>query len=249
MLSLKLGYLVLLPANQSGMKECNITCDLNTCTLCNNCIPEWLPAVDAHRKNFKLKKGEQLFKEGDPAMGIYFVYTGTVKVHKRWDKEKDLIIRFAKSGDMVGHLGLGADPAYPVSATALEPVMVCYLEMSFFEKTLKVNHDFTYKLMRFFANELQESEKRMRNLAHMSVKARIAQAFLALRDQFGLDKEGVLGIELTKQDISSYAGVSYETLFKVCQELSRLRIINLNGKSISVIEPLQLINIVKGDNQ
>lgn len=182
-------------------------------------------------------------------MGIYFVYKGTLKVHKRWDNEKDLIIRFAKSGDMVGHLGLGGDPAYPVSATALEPVTVCYLEMSFFERTLKVNHDFTYKLMRFFANELQESEKRMRNLAHMSVKARIAQAFLALTDQFGADKEGLLGIELTKQDISSYAGVSYETLFKVCQDLSRLKIVNLNGKSISINEPAQLINIVKGDNQ
>lgn len=231
------------------MKECNTTCDLNTCALCNSCLPEWLPAVDAHRKNFKVKKGELIFKEGDQAMGIYFVYTGTVKVHKRWDKDKDLIIRFAKTGDMLGHMGLGRDPVYPVSATALEPVTLCYLEMGFFEKTLKVNHDFTYELMRFFADELQESEKRMRNLAHMSVKARIAQAFLALGDQFGIDQEGLLDISLTRQDISSYAGVSYETLFKVSQELSRLKIIKLTGKSIAITEPDQLMKIVKDDNR
>lgn len=230
------------------MKESNVTCDLGTCTLCNSCLPEWLPAVDVHRKNFKIKKGEQIFKEGDPATGIYFVYTGVVKVHKRWDSEKDLIIRFAKSGDMLGHLGLGGDPIYPISVTALEPVTVCYMEMPFFEKTLKVNSDYTYKLMRFFANELQESEKRMRNLAHMPVKARIAQAILALQDQFGVNNEGLLGIELTRQDISSYAGVSYETLFKVAQEFSQLKIIEMKGKSISIYKPGLLADIVKGSN-
>jgi CRP-like cAMP-binding protein len=231
------------------MKECKSTCDLNTCFLCKNCLSEWLPAVDTHRKNFEVKKGEQIFKEGDPAKGMYFIYKGTAKVHKRWDKEKDLIIRFAKKGDMLGYLGLGNDPIYPVSTTALEPMVVCYLEMAFFETTLSVNTGFTYKLMRFFANELQESEKRMRNLAHMSVKARIAQAFLALKDQFGADQNGLIGIEVTKQDVSSYAGVSYETLFKVSQELTRLKIIELQGKSIIIIDAGQLIQIVKEDNQ
>ncbi len=231
------------------MKECKNTCDLNTCFLCTNCLQEWLPAIGVHRRNFEVKKGGQIFKEGDQATGIYFIYKGTVKVHKQWDKEKDLIIRFAKTGDMLGQLGLGNDPVYPVSATALEQVTVCFLEMSFFETTLQVNNNFTYKLMRFFANVLQESEKRMRNLAHMSVKARIAQAFLALRDQFGTDKKGAIGIEITKQDVSSYAGVSYETLFKVSQELTRLKIIELNGKSISIIKTEELVEIVKEDNQ
>lgn len=231
------------------MKESKNECDLNICFLCKNCIPEWIPAIAAHRKSFKLKKGEQIFKEGDAVNGMFFISKGTVKVHKRWDKEKDLIIRFAKTGDMLGHLGLGKDPVFPVTATALEPVVVCYVEMAFFESTLRVNPGFTYKLMRFFADELQESEKRMRNLAHMSVKARIAQAFLSLMDKFGTDKNGLIGLEITQQDISSYAGVSYETLFKVNQELKRLEIIEINGKAITIKVEERLIQIVKEDNQ
>lgn len=231
------------------MRECNNACDLSTCFLCKHCLPEWLPAIGIHRKNLEVKKGEQIFKEGEAASGIFFVYKGTVKVHKRWDKDKDLIIRFAKKGDMLGHMGLGGNLVFPVTATALEPLLLCYLDMSFFEVTLNVNTKFTYHLMRFFANELQESERRMRNLAHMSVKARISQAFLALKDQFGSDQNGLINIEITKQDVSSYAGVSYETLFKVCQELTRLKIIELNGKSISILKPELLIQIVKEDNQ
>ncbi|MEP7319740.1 MAG: cyclic nucleotide-binding domain-containing protein, partial [Panacibacter sp.] len=64
------------------MKASKKHCDLKSCTLCRLCLKEWLPAVDANRKTFDVKKGEVFFKEGDPVTGIYFVYSGTVKVHK-----------------------------------------------------------------------------------------------------------------------------------------------------------------------
>jgi CRP/FNR family transcriptional regulator len=211
------------------------TCDLNTCFLCRNSLKDWLPAIGAHKQNITLKKGQQLFKEGDDVTGIYFMYKGVVKVHKQWDQEKDLILRFAKQGDILGHLGLGDTSTYPISATAIEPGIVCYVEMDFFESSLNVNSQLTYKLMKFFANELQESEKRMRNLAHMPVKERIAQALLSLRNQFGLNEDGFVDIELTRQDISSYASVVYETFFKVTQEFIQNKLITLDGKSFKLL--------------
>ena len=66
------------------------------------------------------------------------MFLGKVKVHKRWDDEKELITRFAQPGDIIGHLGLGNDPVYPVSATAIEQSMVCYIALPFFESTLNV---------------------------------------------------------------------------------------------------------------
>ena len=100
--------------------------------------------------------------------GMYFINTGLVKVHKHWNNDKELILRIAKNGDIVGHRGLGSDTIYPVSGTALASTDVCYVDLDFFNSTLKVNPDFLYQLMMFFASELKESEKRMRNLAHMS---------------------------------------------------------------------------------
>ena len=193
----------------------NSGCDLKSCLLCQLCLKDWLPAIAVHKQNFQIRKGQYIFREGDPVNGIYFIYSGNVKVHKQWDNEKELIIRFAKAGEILGHTGLGNDPNYLVSATALEPVMVCYIAMNFFDSTLQVNSNLTYQLMRFMANELQESEKRVRNLVHMPVKGRIAQAFITLQNQFGVNTEGFINIELTRQDLSSFAGTSYETLFKV----------------------------------
>src|SRR5689334_15656967 len=110
------------------MKQFKNVCDLNSCFLCWSCLPEWLPVIDMHNKNIELKKGQPLFKEGDTVTSIYFIYKGNVKVHKKWDKEKELILRFAKEGDIVGHLGLGDQTIYPVSATAIDTVIVCYVD-------------------------------------------------------------------------------------------------------------------------
>lgn len=210
-------------------------CNLATCLMCSCCINDWLPAIAAQKKNINIKKGQQIFSEGDAVTNIYFVYSGKVKVHKRWDDEKELIIRFAKPGDILGHMGLGKNPVYPVTTTAIEPTVVCSIDLSFFESTLSVNPKFTYTLMKIFANELQESEKRMRNLVHMPVKERIALALINLKKQFGVDDQGAINIELTRQDLSSFAAVSYETLFKVTNEFLHHQLIEVKGKSLKLI--------------
>ena len=100
------------------MKKSKHDCDLKSCFFCTLCLKDWLPAVDANRKTFHFKKGEVIFKEGDPVTGVYFVYQGKVKVHKQWG-DKELIIRFANQGQIFGHRGLGHNSIYPISGTEL----------------------------------------------------------------------------------------------------------------------------------
>jgi CRP/FNR family transcriptional regulator len=227
------------------MKELKPTCDVNTCLLCRLCLKDWIPAVRANRKNFQLNKGEMLFKEGDIMNGIYFIYQGTVKVHKQWGEDKELILRFAKDGQIVGHRGFGKDDYFPVSATALERTTVCFLDKDFFLSSLKVNQNFLYELMMFFATELKESEKNMRNLAHMPVKGRIAQALFMLKEKFGTDDENDINIQLTRQDIASFVGTTYETLFRMINEMIEEGSIRSTGKKIGILDEQKLYSHIK----
>lgn len=211
-----------------------------TCFLCKFCLKEWKLAIDVHKQNIKIKKGQQVFKEGEEVKGIFFVNSGKVKVHKKWDDEKELIVRFAQKGDVVGHLGLGGSGCYPVSASAIEDIVVCFIDLEFLETTIGVNNNFVIQLMRFFAGELQESERRMSNLAHMNIKGRVAQALLSLQNQFGVDSKGFINIELTRQDIASYTGSSYESLFRTINDLLAEDIIVISGKSITIKNNIQL---------
>jgi CRP/FNR family transcriptional regulator len=226
------------------MKKVN-NCDLETCFLCRRCLPEWKPAIQAHRKNLQFKKGETIFEEGKPVLGIYFVTDGTVKVHKQWGTEKEIIIRFAQKGDIFGHRGLGHETIYPISATAIEPVSACFINLAFFQASLKVNHDFMYGLLLFFASELQESERKMRNLAHMPVKGRLANALLVLQEKFGRTPEGHIRINLSRQDLASLVGATYETVFRTINELAQENLIRTDGKLIRITNPDRLSTYTK----
>lgn len=227
------------------MKKNKLLCDHQSCFLCKLCLPEWIPAIEAHKKTYYYKKGEQIFKEGDPVEGIYFIYTGTVKVHKKWGKEKELIIRFAKNGDIIGHRGLGDEIIYPVSGTALEATTVCFIDLSFFKSTIRINNEFTIRLLMFYADELQRSEKKMNNLAHMQVKGRIAYCLLALQNKFGNTPDGAINIILSRQDLASYAGTTYETVFRILNEFVNDEMITVQNKSISITNKELLADLTK----
>lgn len=231
----------------NDMKISATKCDLNTCFLCQYALKNWHQLINLNKTNITFKKGEQIFNELEEVRGIYFIYKGKVKVHKQWDAEKEFIVRFAQEGDILGHMGLGDNKFYPVSATALETVTVCFLALDFFESTLEVNTKFTYNLMRFFANELQEKDRKMRDLVHMSVKARIAQSFLSLKNQFGQEPHSFIGITLSRQDLSAYAGVSYETLFKVIVEFTELNVIEVIEKKYKINNEAYLVQLIKDD--
>ncbi|HEU4634315.1 MAG TPA: Crp/Fnr family transcriptional regulator [Flavisolibacter sp.] len=211
-----------------------VLCNLGSCFLCSSCIPEWKEAVAVKKRTFQYKRGQNIFKKGDKVTGIYFIYEGSVKVYKPWGDLKQLILRFAKAGDILGHRGLGGDEVYPITATAMEDTKACFITNSFLEATLKTNSSFTYKLMHFYAHELQRAEKRMRNLAHMEVKGRIADALLELASVFGQDPAKYIAASVTRQDIASYAGTTYETVFKFFNELTAAKIISTTGKSIKI---------------
>ncbi|PVD52453.1 transcriptional regulator [Terrimonas sp.] len=210
------------------------------------CLKEWWPALDSNRRIIHYKKGETLFKEGDTVEGVFFMLNGVVKVHKHWTDDKELIIRFAAEDDILGHRGLSTHSiTYPITATALSDVTILFLTLDFFRVTLTVNTGFMYDFMMFFADELLLSEQRMRNLAHMQVKGRVARALLVIEDKFGKDQEGFIGFAITRQDIAAYTGAAYETVYKLLTEFTESGYIKTDGKRIAILNNDALLQLTR----
>ena len=218
------------------MKKIKTSFDKQPQYVYTRCMSEWWPALDAQKQISQFRKGELIFKEGETVKGMYFVIEGVVKVHKHWIEEKELIIRFAKENDIIGHRGLSTHAdVYPISATTLTNSTICFLDLPFFYATLKVNPNFMFDLMMFFADELRLSEQRMRDLAHMPVKERVMKTLLALEQKFGVNDEGFVNFEISRQDIAAYTGAAYETVYKLLAEFANSDLIKTEGKKIAIL--------------
>jgi CRP/FNR family transcriptional regulator len=77
----------------------------------------------------------------------------------------------------------------------------------------------------------------------MPVKGRVAEALLHLKELFGEDDKGFINIDLSRQDLASFAGATYETVFRMINELVKDRLIKLSGKSIAISDPEGLASL------
>ena len=141
---------------------------------------------------------------------------------------------------LIAAFGEAQDAAIGQAVFGGKKTLACFIDLDFFRASLKVNQDFMYGLLLFFADELQESERKMRNLAHMQVKGRVAQALLTLQEKFGRTPDGFIQMMLSRQDLASLVGATYETVFRIINELAEEQLIVLSGKNIAINDAAKL---------
>jgi len=199
------------------------------------CTNEWKEFIDFHKKIFTYKKGEYIFEAKEQTKGLYIIDKGSVKItYKQYDGS-DRLIRLATNGDVLGHRGFGGNWTYPISALALETTEVSFIPVNVFETVAKVNPEFTYHLMMFFAEELRKSEAKIK---HYPVRILIAKAIYDNYKTFGFEEgsETKLSYTLSRKDIASKAGTTYETVIRTISDLNNEGIIKIDGKSLHILQ-------------
>jgi CRP-like cAMP-binding protein len=220
------------------------SCTKGTCDLCKIILPEWLSILQQNAKSFSIKKGGIILKQGDKVDGIYFISEGYCKVHKKWG-DKELIVRFAKNGNIIGHRGLGKIKNFPISATALTNMQVCFIPLQIFKLTLQTNTQYLLAFSEFLISELQNTETHFQHLMNFNAKEKIAYSLCFLFYNFGEPLTNTINFPITKQDISAYIGIAYETAFKEISLLLEEGIITYENKYFKILKIEYLENIVQ----
>lgn len=200
------------------------------------CSEEWHPIIDHHQISLNKKKGEVIFSAGEHVKGIYIIIKGKVKVVSPSFNNEEHIHRLAGDGKILGHRGFSS-MYYPISAIALTDLTLSFIPNDIFKILIKTNPSLSFYLIEFFAEDLRQSEERMKNLMYSDVKNRIAKVLLTLIDSFGYDEKEVnkLSYSLSRKDFASMAGVTYETVIRTLKDFQDKKFIKLEGKEIFII--------------
>jgi len=223
------------------------------CSLCSskNCLISKYCSEDSIEQFFHKKscveypKRQQIIKEGTLVTGVYFILSGAVKVIKEGLNGRNQIIRIAKSGDILGHRGYRDDMTYPISAVSLEKTRVCFIEYEAFNALLQLNPQFTINLLHLYADELTNVEARLRNMAQMSVREKVAESLIWIFNIVSTDSYGGLNITLSRQEIAEIAGTNADQVSRELTSLIKEGIILSKGKQIIIKDFDKLKGIIK----
>lgn len=161
------------------------------------------------------EKGEPIFREGDPADRIHFVFLGRVKIVKAAGG-RDVILEILGPGEPVGAVAVFERRPFPASAIALEPSSLLSVPEREFFALLEHRPEMMRQTLAGLTYRLMMVNKRMADMIG-SAEYRAARLFLTLAGRVGLSREkGVfVPLPLSRQEIADLIGTTLETAIRL----------------------------------
>jgi CRP/FNR family transcriptional regulator len=237
------------PAAVISIRDLKAHC--STCSLRELCLPvglepEDLKQVDAlvnHR--IKLKKGDSLYRAGEPFSSLYAIRLGSLKTTVLAEDGREQVSGYHMLGDIVGLDGLGTD-RHGCQALALEDTEVCVLPFDRLEHLAQSVSALQRNLYQLLSKEISRDQNIMLLLGSMRAEERLAVFLLNLADRYRLrgysSTEFVL--RMTREEIGSYLGLKLETVSRLFSRFQEEGLIQVQGRAVKLLDPMALKRLI-----
>jgi len=227
------------------MNDCS-KCPIKSFNLLNNLTHEELETISKAKTIVKLKKGENFLHEGHATNGVYCISKGKCKMTKLNTNGKEQIVKFSKQGDVLGHRSILSEEPIGLTATALDEMEVCLIPKEEILETIKHNTRFSLQVMKNISHQLSEANTSLSKMAQKSVRERLADILLQLEDIFGIDINGNIDVQLTREEIANTIGTATESAIRLISSFKKEGLIELKGKSIKLVKRTELEHLSEG---
>lgn len=195
-----------------------------------------LKEMDEKKVTNTFKKGQVIFQQGNPSLGVYCVNHGKIKLTMTGNDGKISIVRLASDGDVLGHRSLFSHENYSATATAIEDTVVCFIDKETIMKSLREHPSVALDIIQKLSREMGNAEQKNASMFQKNVRERIADLLLSLKEDYGVEEEGRtrLEIRLTREEIACMVGTATETAIRFITEFRDEGIIDQSGKVIYI---------------
>jgi CRP/FNR family transcriptional regulator, cyclic AMP receptor protein len=182
-------------------------------------------------------RGMVLFAEGQPAAGVYLLCAGRAKVSISSSEGKVVIMRIARSGDLLGVDSVLKGRPHDATVETLERCRLGFISTSNFISLLDRSKAARTRVSQYLCDELSElTESARLLLLSQSAQEKLVRLLLKWYDELGEPtSEGTrLNHGLTHEEIGQMICASRETVSRLLTELKRRQIVRLDGAGLLV---------------
>lgn len=193
------------------------------------------------------RKGETLFREGEPSRGFFLVIRGAVKLYKLSFAGKEQILHVHQVGEPFAEATLGEGARYPASAAATETAFVLLFPRAEFTRLIGRRPGLAANLIARLSQRVREMASLVEDLSLREAPGRLARHLL---DLAGDEVEAGITVELTmkKGELASLIGTRQETLSRILRKLSDAGVVTVKGSKVVLRDPMRLEDLAAGDS-
>ncbi|UOO82440.1 fumarate/nitrate reduction transcriptional regulator Fnr [Uruburuella testudinis] len=234
--------------NSNQLKALCSTCSLRELCLPVGLMPTEFEQLDAViRQSRRLKKGEYLFRAGEPFTSLYAIRTGFFKTTVASQDGRDQVTGFFMSGELIGMDGI-CSHVHSCDAVALEDSEVCELPFAHMEELGQNIPSLQTHFFRLMSREIVRDQGVMLLLGNMRAEERLAAFLLNLSNRLysrGFAANDFI-LRMSREEIGSYLGLKLETVSRTLSKFHHEGLILVEHKHIKILDPQALKKMVSG---
>lgn len=215
----------------------------SVCVLGQFCLPVGISSSDIAKidtlvkDRVHLKKGETLYRYGDPLNAVYSVRFGTLKTEYGLEDGRQQVIGFHLPGEILGLDGIG-EGQYQSEAIALEDSEVCIIRYTAFEDLARQIPVLQQQFHRILSRELTQDQRHLLSLGSLRAEERLAAFLLNLSQRLAARgyQDNEFDLRMSRIEIGSYLGIQIETVSRMLSRFAESGLIQIKQRHIKLID-------------
>lgn len=194
-----------------------------------------LETIVRNRKLFK--RGELLYRIGEPLRSIYAIRCGSVKTYVLTNDGRMQITGFHITGELLGLDAIAVDH-YTSEARVLETTMVCEVPLDVLEDYSVEIPSIRYQMMRIMSQEILDNQELMLLLGKKNSEERLATFLLGFSRRFQNRSYSPtkFNLSMSRSDIGNYLGMAEETVCRVFSRFQEERLLTTERRQVQLLD-------------
>ena len=176
-----------------------------------------------------------VYSEGSPSDTIFFVDSGLVKIYKRGEDNKEIILQIVGPGEIFGEQTLIGEQSRSIAAEVLQEGLIYVIPRDLLLRACERRPELWREMAGFLAFRQRQLEKKVELLCLYDVEYRILYYMAELAGAFGARaNSSEYSIPLSQGELASLIGATRETTSTTLNALARRGVIKLGRRQLIV---------------
>ena len=184
-----------------------------------------------------IKKGQFIFREGDPADWFHIIKHGNVKCVKSSPEGREVTLKVLMPGDLFCcEASAFAGEGHPGCAQSMGEGTIIKIHRKTMLDVIKNNPEAAVSIINYLSLRLRESQDNAKAFALDRAEQRVASIIVNLTQRSGIQEaNGIrIGVRLTHQDLADMAGLTKETTSRILSRFKKDQLLSGTGKKLVI---------------
>ena len=198
--------------------------------------PEALAAVASAATTAHWRSGTVIFQTGDQSDFLAVVTAGRIRLSIITAAGRELVLRHAVAGDVLGEMGVLDHQTRSADATAAAATEAITIQRRVLDHCMVQHPDLAAAIIRYLTRRLRETTYQLESVALYSLSGRLARYLLAVlrhRHGDGLPGRASLTLDVSQGEIAAILGASRPKLNRAFSDLEEQNAISRADKTVT----------------